>query len=327
MAAQMSSTITIVQRCAEAAFGLSLLYLRFCLYETEEGALRNYLVELWVRIYEISANRVQQIEKLLGESAKFTLIVFERVFGQALLSLRAASVSLGLATAAVSFEIYWIAPDFHLARGDIWRPLVYLTAGVLPAIFKARRVQVIPIVSALLISAGLVLNHASGDTSGDWYAVGLVCAVIADFAWLLLFRWSTQWAVRRGGVLPHCLVILVGSLVSIGCLFLLPNDLSIEPLRLWLWLFPKVPRELLYCLSIVGSSRIYISLVSSAQLLILLFATIHWLSWPLLSRIVYSMERYNFLKERKWFGTAGGIVLAHAISGNAWISAIVKSVH
>jgi hypothetical protein len=61
--------------------------------------------------------------------------------------------------------------------------------------------------------------------------------------------------------------------------------------------------------------------------MLLLFAFGHWLVWPAMSRAVYAAERYNFLKERRWFGTLGGILLADAVTGTAWLAEIAKSLN
>ena len=69
----------------------------------------------------------------------------------------------------------------------------------------------------------------------------------------------------------------------------------------------------------VASTRIFVAIVSAVQLAVLLVALAHWVIWPLLSRVVYAADRYQFFKERKFFGTIGVVLIAHALAGT-WVA-------
>src|SRR5580700_932363 len=98
-------------RVAEFCLGLGLLYLRYCLYESEEGRLQNALVELWLRILDRASSTRKRFERLLGETAKISLRFLDVVFGRRSLSLQAISVSflLVFASSLLTFP-FWVDP-------------------------------------------------------------------------------------------------------------------------------------------------------------------------------------------------------------------------
>ena len=72
-------------------------------------------------------------------------------------------------------------------------------------------------------------------------------------------------------------------------------------------------------------SRLFIAGVSLVQVAALGVAFIHWAIWPLMSRLVYAVERYEVLKTRRFFGTMGAGLLIHASAGTQWIAGILEA--
>jgi hypothetical protein len=66
---------------AEGALGLTLLYFRFCLYETEEGQLENVLVALWLRVSDYASSTRARLERLLQETGRISEGLLNAVFG------------------------------------------------------------------------------------------------------------------------------------------------------------------------------------------------------------------------------------------------------
>lgn len=91
---------TFLQILAVAA-GLALLYMAGFLYEDTEGRLQNRLEEWWIRLddlHHLALARHVAFMRVVGE---WSDLVLNRIFGTALLSGRAFTVSAGLSLASV----------------------------------------------------------------------------------------------------------------------------------------------------------------------------------------------------------------------------------
>jgi hypothetical protein len=324
-------------KIAEVALGLTLLYFRFCLYETEEGQLENVLVAFWLRISDYASSTRTRLERLLQETGRISQGLLDSVFGSKLVSLRAIGVS-GLLILA-SLDVFQVGSEAmeHQEGPGVGHPFtaVVVIGGLIltalaPVIFPRRWAARVPI-AAFLTIVGLVVwaawvSHSrsrSPDTAAFEDTLGwgttIFAALVVDFLWVLTVRLGTGWALRYPGIWRHAIVIAVSAAVSLGVLLVVPYSARDNYL-----LDRTFGSSIATSIDFVAASRIFVAIVSAVQLAVLLVAFAHWFIWPLLSRVVYAADRYQFFRERKFFGTIGVVLIAHASAGT-WVADTIQT--
>lgn len=310
-------------RWVEISLGALLLYLRFCLYEDEEGKLQDALVDLWDRIDDRAKSTRRRAVALLDETARISRTLLDRMFGPRIVSAQAISVSLLLAMSSI-----WIAVIVHRtlyshSGGAFFLlvpiALIAMSRKAFPTLEHLFQVRIVRLgviyffLGAVLVTTcfGVFISVARG--SGVWRTLQMpsfyLAVFILDAAWVAIYRWISNIAREDSGLFLHCIAILVGLAISIMVCFGFSKAVISQ------WLLPEPVEGLLLDIS---ASRWLVVAVSLFQSAILLAAIGHWFVWPILARVIYGLERAKFLKERSWFGTAGAALLAHAWSGIGW---------
>ena len=313
---------------AEIILGIALLYFRFCLYETEEGHLQNALIDLWIRIAEKSASARKRFERLLEESARLSERIFVALFGPRLLSLRALLISVFLLyassrTSATLFGPYYDSYTRRELRDFVFEQAVLLfTLGTVSiVVFAAVRLNRVTIKSrwgkrldTIITLALLVL--CIGPIIQFW------AIILLDYLWLVYIRRGTHWALRRGGIWRHLLMVIGGAVATVVCFAVFPGRAHSGLIsREWLLNHvPSVTPQIIF----LSDSRFFIAAVSSVQLGIIALGFLNWVVWPILSRIAYAAERNQFFRERKLFAIFGFALLVHAAGGGGWVKNILE---
>jgi hypothetical protein len=318
-----------ISRWIEVTGGLALLYMRFCLYETEEGALQDAIALLWLQVVEVSESTKSRLNKLLRETARISAILLDLVFGPTILSVKAALVatSLSISSAGLLLGTLW---EFDAV--PFWTGLLGLAVALAPAVISrpwtfwipAAFIAVIAISTSLEVVSSTDVNFLGLTSLAAAEGMGgaAVVALVIDFFWLGIVRWGVDATSNRNGLLLQSTMIITCSLLGVGSFILLPP--TIEGVNDW-WNDALNSWSISTMMICLGASRLYVALASLTQLIVLLVALVHWVIWPVLSRLVYAAERYKFFKERKLFGTCGTALIVHASGGATWLIEAIKS--
>ncbi len=337
----MTEVVGTLLRLGEFALGMSLLYLRFFLYETEEGRLQNYLAELWLRVSDQAASARQRLARLLDETARISILFLDRLFGPRLISIRAIVVSAALAMACAYVTFSWQRSMIPLDLDYTWitvEDLAWASVYIIGVIVAARMRSpwvLVGLAALVMILPGrflfeLIRHWISARPSHRLLLRGsaLVCAIVAatllDLIWLSLSRLSIRRAERKPGALPSIAVILVGAALSTAIFITLPAP---GPYLQFVAFFNSGGRMdfvSMFVVYFVGT-RLFIIAVSAVQIAVLGVLVAHRVFWPVLSRIVYAAERFQIFRDRKFFGTCGSALLVHAAGGLTWVAEVLKA--
>jgi hypothetical protein len=303
-----------VIKWTEVAVAIALLYFRFCLYETEEGHLQNALAEAWIRISDISDSARKRFERLLAESGRLSQSFFNSLLGPRLLSLRAISISgcllwissrMSNTVLGSGYNAYTRRDlhDLYYQFGELIIILISLLIPLAPLIIRKRWAPYIPIAIFLAMQLGSIAGAAYEFLANIWIAIAV------DYLWLLAVRRGTQWALRKGSIWRHMLVIASGVAATVVFFMILPGHHRGLISRDWLDAVPPTVADIILFQS---DARFFIASVSLIQLCVMVFGFLNWIIWPILSRVVYAAERHQVFRERKLFATFGIALLLHA---------------
>jgi hypothetical protein len=312
--------------------GLALLYMAVFLYDSETGNARNRLVDWWVSVGEARERAVASHEAFAWRMNVTMVGAIHRLWGQRLVSARAAWVSLTLSASALLFSMIVVlstlytttlqfdpnpdgtsafsirfdrASDVSVQRwlGAFSMPGKFLVLAIAPALRWSgwRRIMVY---SALVLYCSTALDLFRTSLSGilfekQWHTATTICLPILFGAlWNLAFVAIFIGAVRRyadpAKAWNATMIIFAASAVGL-LLTLLPLKLAAA---FKLHQFNISIALFTSLLSNVFNLLMLVGYFASMALLLL-----HRLLWSFVERPIYAL--YRVLPNRKALATVG----------------------
>jgi len=114
----MSHAAHVAFRLLGGTAGALLLYGALFLYEDEHGKVQNTLEEWWIRLREKQTELLARHTVFMREVARLEKRVFDRLFGERLISLRAIGVSQSYSLASTGLAVilaYAVAAHYRPA--------------------------------------------------------------------------------------------------------------------------------------------------------------------------------------------------------------------
>jgi hypothetical protein len=326
----------ILLRIVSFLAGAALLYLALLLYEDEEGTLQNKLEEFWLYLQRLREESVQRHESILQSLAAFISDVLDTLFGTKLFSWHAAAVSMHL-----SFASWFLLNLFMDGLGGIiWRVwLMYCGCQMAAVTFLAHfgsdrsryrayfRVSTFQILFPILVLS-MIAPFAAIKTAGN-YMIPLLFSlfVLLSFAFDVFFIAVTRIVLRR--VASFRSPIAIVSVVSVNAAMI--TLLAVAPWFAVAYLKQSKHEHFLqtyvpaYDWVLQGSSLSNGPSVAAATcfLVLVLALMIHSTLWPNLSRVIYSLQRYEIVRKKKLLGALGCVFVTAAIPhAGSWLQAM-----
>jgi hypothetical protein len=296
--------------------GCATVFAALFMYEDEEGKWQNRVDELWLAIDDRARITGRKAVALLNKMSDIVTAGLDRVFGHRLLSFRSigASTSYSFATACVVNIISdVVTQDSTTTAGFLYATCLIIFCAVLPTVFQSR--WIMPI-SLIPVSIPIIYGFV------DWFlerwrgapsALGaLAISFISDVVLIIAVRAT----IRRMAVGNKGWQLVVGMLIQCGCavvVVVMPVGMAVLLIML---------DENMKDINVAGGlwekgSVIEIALLLSALCnvftacvcLTLIFALagvlVHRAFWPLASRAIYPLARYEIVRNRKFLISAG----------------------
>jgi len=271
---------------------------------------------LWVRVDDYQGKALSKQTIFLRELLSVLNRGFDRLLGNKLFSVRSIIVTFCYSWAsAVFLNVY--AERFRTgarpanlvtALSEWIIPTLFLTVGTLAATLNEKRMKLLaitffPILCGYL-SSQLFHPEKMGYYDSPYFAIAAFVGCACDIVFVALNRSLFRFGARLSSGIP--IVGLLGANLLIGSLYAAPY---------WYWWY-------IYTIDPPG----FLFRVSSANLLavccalsivgVMLMALVHRVSWPVLSRPIYSIARRQLVQQPKLLISVAIVLLAWAIP--AW---------
>jgi hypothetical protein len=338
-------------RVAIAALGILFVLMSTLLYPTEEGLIQNKLEEWWIALDDAEPRAVGKHTAFMAGVANITTRLFDRLFGDNLLSAKSVAVSACFSLASLGFVC---SPGLTIFEGqypDLIQPLyvpvivLLVVVGMLPAALGPRLSERRSLAGVLgLCFLSLLCMH-----SVDWFdahrrvgreflynAVFLLVTIGSD----AIFITATRWLLRKVSSFRSVLKILgtmVANILLAGLLVLLPafvawreirgrvgppDEPGVRNLIVW-YTWDSNAREI-FLTTLAGSNALD-ALVASTFFILLLLLLIHRSVWPAVKRPTYALASRGIIQRRGFFFILGLILVgAGGVSSSA--IAVLKKV-
>jgi len=283
------------------------------LYEDQERRVRSSVEDLWLSLEEYRPKAMELADRLLAYCIEQAARILDWAFGPSLVSERAIRRSLCLSAILLNLSLVGRAPlpliiivvllwviqlcqatsseDLGYRRGFILLVLMAFTVVIQSSFISYVVSEDIP------YSESLKLAAAHGTV--------LVLAVCTDTLWILairaLFASSTR---RRARLCVLALCVLCSTVFPVW-----PQSATAD-----------LDNASYSFMSISASefmvTRLFVGGISIIILCVATIAFLHRLFWPVASRIVYPLQRFDVLGKRKAMGVLGVALISDALTGS-----------
>ncbi len=300
----------------------------FLMFEDEEGRWQNRIEKLWVTIDDRSSG--SRTATFFGKVASIVTRGFDRIFGQKLLSFQFVGVSTCCSLAVLTLFAFLIfvalqrgvfgPPPPDLSQSLPFLEVFFLIAALmfsllaaLPSIFPSRWAVALSMIPAFLYGVTfLYLTKTHLWTPKRLaFPIAMLLSLLSDVLLLALVRFTIRWisAKATAGRIAVTLLIQVAIVYFLVLIpFAIPEALAIED-SIEDFRQSTTPMAL----TGMGGLNIFTGLASSVFLLALLFVLLHRITWPILSRLVYPLARYEVVRNQKVMLRVGTVCLVLAL--------------
>jgi hypothetical protein len=303
-----------VLRILAVPTGCLTYYIAFFMYENEEGKWQNRMENLWVTIHdreEITGS------KLLAFFNKISVVVtqgFDWIFGPRLFSLRAVGVSTSYSLAGLFLSgffaftiLLWMnnpldapLPEELVKHWRLVEAVCLLTIAffsllaLLPSLSPSRWFGRLSLFPAFFFGIGLLL--ALIERRHTWriatVSAALLVSFLADIFLVALVRFTVRWILAKTSVSRIALAVLI----QLGVIILI----TLAPFTIGTGLIETFgPRPAFIGVMMVALLNTFAGLISFLFVLVLFFALLHKIIWPVLGRLFYPLARYQLVRNSK----------------------------
>jgi len=307
---------------AVVAFCL-LLYCALFLREDEEGQFENRLVALWVRVEQSGENLERRALRLFAETAAMARGFLDLLLGKRIISVRAFVVSGCLSCASTNVMSILLRSQ---GKVKLCTPLPFLCllliacvlASLLPVLIH-KQIALLPgTIGLALLLFGQPLfwfsiktrfpldDTLSGAVRLDFF---LLLGIVADFVFLAVNRKLLQprFINEKSRAYDVAFANLVlGTFLVLPALYAFVVD----------WLpHLQVGNDLFRDLILSSYFNLFSGFAALSMWIVIAFAFIHLLIWPLLSRTLESMYRHHVIRNKRVLIGVACVLLIYAIPG------------
>lgn len=182
-------------RVAEFCVGLFLLCMALFLYEDENGKIQNTLETWWIRLKDQQDSAPSRQAAFMKGVARLTTDVFDKLFGQRLISIRALGTSLCLSYG--TFALFWVNNGIRSGRFDLIFTFSLIAVadiafGLMPLRIKGKRKLQVWFLAALAQMVAIPWLTAGQQFIS--YRIFLLLSI--SLACDICFVWATRKMIR-----------------------------------------------------------------------------------------------------------------------------------
>ena len=310
---------------------LLLVYIALFMYEDATGNLQNRLEELWIRVDDKQRAALAKHTTFLKAALSLFKGGLDTLFGGKIFTARAIAVTFCYSQASMIFLFIYSVTRFVDAayrKPMILRALGTSTflaiLGTSSILIKTRRATIawastviVTGVLVFLISLPLALSFASslGEVlqywrRADWTAfLNFPGIFIAGIACDILFVALNRWIIKLSIPLKSSFQILL--MVTANCVIAIAYTAPA-----WLWPPSFADTTTIYdYANIIADTNLITAFLACSIVLIMLISLLHRAFWPLVSRPVYAIARFEVMRKPVLLLSTSILLLAWAIPG------------
>jgi hypothetical protein len=317
--------LAILIRILAGLIGTVLWVLAGALYEDEERRVQDRIQELWIRIEDLRKSAINWRTAFPVVLAHSTSSALDKLLGPELLSLQTITVSVYLSAASLQlFEIVWnLNPPSVQVFKSLLIEAAFLFCAWIPSLMRRAGRTVLNLCCiALDIGFGVLL--LKGGTDRLIFCLALAASIVCYGIFLALNRYGLK-RMSQSRTFKEVSRFLAANIILTVFMFLpllrigvLVGDILDNALS-----FGTVPTNPQIVVPIFGLCNLFPILAGMMIFVLMAVALIHRLTWPILSRAVYSLQRHHLVEHKTWLYGAGVVAMSYAVAD---FRALIKTI-
>ena len=309
-----------------SALGVTLICFRL-LYEPEAEGLQNRLQVMWIEIDDLQLRAMSLQAAFLQQVAALADRDLSKLLGPKLFSLKslACCLCLSLSSMACTFLLLFsLKQSFSPAYRKY--PFVYLMSAIFWLVCGISRklryasFVLIPAFIALFLIVGVLHPQGGFGRTTPLEVFQYVGPLILGVSCDLVFVASTRWLLRRSANLSNVPGLVSFALLNVAIGVVLVSGLFV-PLLLGHRLsgvaqMIKTHSALWASIATVSATNLFSAAVAFFAIILMIAALLHRLIWPMISRPIYAVHRYELVKKPNILGAIGVALLMAGLPNN-----------
>jgi hypothetical protein len=301
------------------------LYVVFCFRQEDDGAIQNRLVDLWVKVEEISTKGGHRSVAFFNQVAFLMNAVFNRIFGPQFISTRLVVVSsiFSMCSLYLMFVLQLDASGYGHKSA-----IVIALAFACIAAFALGSKTNTALLGAWIISAA-ILYIVNSDLPASTYnaLAGTLVGTSIDVLFLVVIRQIVR-RIEVGKEISRISLRLVLS-GALGLVLLAPSLVFIFPgIRCYILcgigqITHPIAFHLAWVLAVASATNLFAGLSALSVLIVAAVALFHRLLWPIVSRLIHVCYERKIIERRAYFLTFGTMLLGYSLGGSSWLQALL----
>jgi len=309
--------LIIAGRIVSGCIGFLALYVAFFLYEDKENEIQNRLEEMWVGIHERARLRGNTAVALLNSAGVKMDSLMNRCFGKKLFSGVALYSSLSLSSAGAGIALLYKFNRTFPSRDEgllfsFFATYCYLYYTIYKTEENNKKVTVAKLFFMLLcfvIAGTLAFLFVSPDPTyiwvvgkEPWFLATFTLSFLSDILVIILIRNVSRFLCSS--VSLSRLLAAFFALTLVPCISAVAYGVG-DGRR-----GGQIGSVLFY----VGLLNITTSVFSLIPALFVIALLLHFIAWPLLSKLLYPLPRHGVVGSRKTLSAVGVLALTFAFN-------------
>jgi hypothetical protein len=313
----------MIGRIAAFLIGVVFLYIAVFFTKNDDGRVQNWLVELWVRVENISTNKRRRAVVLFNMIAAAISKLLTNIFGAKLLSPRFAATSVCLSLCSL-FLLSTLRLGEHMF-GRLWYASSFVIACLMTE--KAIKSKSLKITSATacFLLAWLAWqcwfwykNSLSALGNGSVFS-GILIGIFLDISFVAIVRKITQQQKEQQS-LTKIVAAMTLNLIM-GCVLIAPS---------WLYIIDSTPFfgsydahsvrfSLEWTVVIASTTNILAVLCAFSMVAVSIAAVAHRFIWSIAARLIHVCYERRVIENRIFLFSLGSMLLSYSINWFSWL--------
>jgi hypothetical protein len=182
----------MISRIAAFLIGLAFLYVAVFFTKNDDGRVQNWLVELWVRVENVSTNKSGRAVALFNMIAAAISKLLNNIFGTRLLSAKFALTSICLSLCSL-FLISTMRLGEHMS-GRLWYASVFVIACLMSDhAIKSKSLKITVAIACFLLAclvwqSWFWYRHSLSALADGSVFGGILIGILLDAAFVTIVR-------------------------------------------------------------------------------------------------------------------------------------------
>jgi hypothetical protein len=316
--------LSTVSRIAALFLGFALLYNAVLFTKADDGRVQNWLVDLWVKVEDVSTDKGRRAVALLNIIAASINKLLDSVFGARLLS-----ALFILTSACLSISSLFLISTIRLGEhtfGRLWYMGLFIIASLMTtSVIETKSLKVATATVCSLLACLVWQSwfwspgHSLSLLQYTSVIGGVAIGILLDAAFVAIIRKIIQQQEEEQSLMK--ILGTVSLNLVIGSALIAPSALFIMDSRPFFGAYEAHPVRfsLEWTMVIASTTNVLAALCALSMVAVSVAALAHRFIWSIAARLIHVCYDRKVVENRIFLFTLGSMLLSYSINWFSWL--------